>query len=71
MSEMNDINEMTFEAAFAELEAIIAQMEGGEVALAESVVLYERGRALSAHCERLLSEAELRVNTLDEAENEG
>jgi exodeoxyribonuclease VII small subunit len=58
---MNPINDLSFENAFAELETIVAQLESGELALEESVTLFERGRQLSAHCQSLLDKAELRV----------
>lgn len=58
---MNPINDLSFENAFAELETIVAQLESGELALEDSVTLFERGRQLSAHCQSLLDKAELRV----------
>ncbi len=61
---MNDINELSFETAFAELETIIARLESGELSLDESVALFERGRKLSEHCQALLDKAELRVSQL-------
>ena len=63
---MSTIEELSFEAAFEELEGIIAKLESGEMPLEESVTLYERGRQLSAHCQALLDKAELRVNKLGE-----
>ncbi|MEL6150436.1 MAG: exodeoxyribonuclease VII small subunit [Chloroflexota bacterium] len=64
---MTDISDMTFEKAYAELARIIELMESGELPLEKSVETYERGRLLAAHCESLLEQAELRINTLDEA----
>ena len=61
---MSDINELSFETAYAELESIIARLESGELPLEESLDLYERGRKLSDHCQSLLDKAELRVNQL-------
>jgi exodeoxyribonuclease VII small subunit len=54
----------SFEDSFSELETIVRRLESGELALEESVALYERGRQLAAHCQRLLDGAELRVMTL-------
>jgi exodeoxyribonuclease VII small subunit len=66
---MNDTNELSFEAAYEELEAIVAKLESGELTLEESVTLFERGRKLSDHCQSILDKAELRVNQLtDEGE---
>jgi exodeoxyribonuclease VII small subunit len=61
---MSDISELSFEAAFAELERVIARLESGELSLEDSVALFERGRKLSEHCQTLLDNAELRVNKL-------
>lgn len=61
---MNAINELSFEAAYAELETLITKLESGELPLAESVDLFERGRLLAERCQTLLDEAELKVNQL-------
>jgi exodeoxyribonuclease VII small subunit len=61
---MDVISELSFEAAFAELETIIGKLESGELSLEESVTLFERGRKLSEHCQNLLDKAELRVSQL-------
>jgi exodeoxyribonuclease VII small subunit len=42
----------------AQLEGIVEQLERGDVALDKSIEIYERGEALKAHCEKLLSAAE-------------
>lgn len=55
------VNEMTFEQAMAELEQVLGQLERGDVALDESIKLYERGAALKARCETKLKEAEEKV----------
>ena len=56
-----DISQLTFEAAYAELENIVLQLEGGELPLEEAVKLYDAGRSLAQHCQTLLDSAELRV----------
>ncbi|MEO0562181.1 MAG: exodeoxyribonuclease VII small subunit [Chloroflexota bacterium] len=61
-----DISDMNFEDAYAELTSIIDQLESGDLKLEESVTLYERGQQLSAHCEQLLDAADLRVRQLNE-----
>ncbi len=60
----SDIEDLTFEQAFEELGKIVNQLEGGALQLENSVTLFERGRALSAHCQSVLDKAELRVNRL-------
>lgn len=52
---------MSFEAAMAELEKVLGQLERGDVALDESIALYERGAALKKRCETKLKEAEEKV----------
>ena len=61
---MSNMSELPFETAFEELEQIVARLESGELSLEESVKQFERGRALSEHCQNLLDQAELRVNKL-------
>ena len=61
---MSDINELSFETAYAELETIITKLESGDLPLDDSVTLFERGRLLSEHCQALLDKAELRVSQL-------
>ncbi|MFA5539447.1 MAG: exodeoxyribonuclease VII small subunit, partial [Gemmobacter sp.] len=63
-----DIAEMTFEQAMAELESVVKSLESGEVALEQSIALYERGAALKAHCDAKLRAAEERVEMIRAAE---
>lgn len=63
----DDIKKLGYEAAFQQLEDLVAQLESGEKSLAESVALYERGRQLSAHCQSLLEDAQLRIRQVDDA----
>ncbi|WP_299960455.1 exodeoxyribonuclease VII small subunit [uncultured Roseobacter sp.] len=55
------VDQMSFEQAMAELEKVLGQLERGDVALDESIALYERGAALKARCEAKLKEAEEKV----------
>lgn len=63
-TENDDVKAMSFESALAELEKIVGMLEGGKAPLAESIAIYERGEALKAHCERLLKEAEARIEKI-------
>jgi len=63
-SQPTPVNDLTFEKALAELEEIVGRLERGDVPLAESIVFYERGEALRKHCEKLLGEAEARVEKI-------
>lgn len=55
------ISDMSFEDAMGELEAVVGQLERGDVPLEESISLYERGAALKKRCEAKLKEAEEKV----------
>ena len=55
---------LTFDEAFAELRAAVAELETGGLSLEDTIARTERAVALQRHCERLLGEAELRVKQL-------
>ena len=55
-----------FEAALAELEAIVKKLEEGDLTLESSLALYERGVQLSRFCHTRLEEAERRIEVLNE-----
>ena len=59
-----DIKDMSFERALKELEAIVGRLERGDVELEESISIYERGEHLRDHCDRLLKQAEAKVEKL-------
>lgn len=56
-----------FEAALAELEALITQMESGQLALEESLAAYQRGTELLKFCQGMLADVEQQIRILDEA----
>ena len=58
------IDALTFDEALAELQRSVAELEAGGQPLEEAIALYERGVALQARCEKLLGDAELRVQQL-------
>ena len=53
--------ELSYEEALAELEEIVASLEGEQNQLEESLRLFERGQALASRCAVLLEAAELKV----------
>jgi exodeoxyribonuclease VII small subunit len=55
-----------FEAAIAELERIVKQLEEGDLPLEQSLALYERGVQLSRFCHGRLEDAERRIEVLTE-----
>jgi exodeoxyribonuclease VII small subunit len=61
---MKEIADLSFEEAFAELEATVARLERGELSLEESITLFERGQALATRCNLQLDTAELKVRQI-------
>jgi exodeoxyribonuclease VII small subunit len=73
--EMKPVEKMTYEAAFAELEKTIDDLENGQSTLEEALQLFERGQQLAQRCGALLENAELKVRQVlemdsDETESE-
>ncbi|MCI0446395.1 exodeoxyribonuclease VII small subunit [bacterium] len=64
MSEKQDQDPVSFEAALKELEGIVKQLETGEAKLEESLQLFERGIRLSRFCSQKLEEAEKKIEML-------
>ena len=62
------VDELSYEQAFSELEAIVASLETNQFALEQSLALYERGRALAQRCSNLLEQAELKVQQISGGE---
>jgi exodeoxyribonuclease VII small subunit len=67
-SSKKEIKDLSYEDAFAELESVVAALEGEQRPLDESIALYEHGQALSKHCASLLEKAELKVRQLSGGE---
>ncbi len=55
----------SFEAALAELEAIVGTMEGGQLPLNESLAAYKRGAELLQYCQSALKDAEQQVQIFE------
>lgn len=67
--ENTDVKTMSFEQALKELETIVDRLEKGDVELEASILIYERGEALRAHCDGLLRQAETRVEKISLSQN--
>lgn len=59
-----EIESLTFEQAYRELEETVQKLEAGNLPLEEALALYQRGMALAHACNRQLDNAELRIKTL-------
>ena len=62
--EAADIQKMSYEEAYAELEQTVQRLEAGGLPLAEALALYQRGMELAKHCNLQLDEAELSIKKL-------
>ncbi len=67
---MTETNPINYETAFAALQEVITKLENSELPLEEALKLYEKGKKLSEQCAKLLENAQLRVNTLGQPEDE-
>ncbi len=61
---MSELESLSFEAAYAELERTVTRLDAGDLPLEDSVTLFERGKRLSEYCQRLLDQAELRITQI-------
>ena len=59
------LSELKFETALAELEQILQSMEGENLTLEESMCAYRRGSELLKHCQQQLSDAERKIQVLE------
>jgi len=59
-----------FEQSLAQLEALVARMEQGDMSLEESLKAFAEGINLTRECQNRLAEAELKVNQLINDGNE-
>ncbi len=60
----DEIANLTFDQALAELQRTVAELEAGGQPLERTIALYERGVILHERCATLLADAELRVQQL-------
>jgi exodeoxyribonuclease VII small subunit len=63
--------QLSFEHALAELEAIVAQLEEGQIPLAESLARYEQGVKLLRQCYQILENTERKIELLNRVDSDG
>ncbi len=59
-----EIETLSFEEAYAQLEAAVNALRDGQMPLERALHYYEEGMKLAQHCNELLQKAELRVRQL-------
>jgi len=59
-----EVAALSYEAALAELDQLIAQLETGRIDLDEALGCYERGTRLAGHCQELLDRTEAKISKL-------
>jgi len=64
--ETGPVETLSFDAALAELQGVVAQLESGTLPLEDAIAAFERGVRLHERCSALLDQAELRVQRLVE-----
>jgi len=57
--------EMSFEKALAELEKVVARMEGGELSLEQALAAHKRGLELAKFCQTRLEAAQQQIQVLE------
>src|SRR5690348_17342118 len=63
-SAKNTTTPKNFEEAMSELEGLLAEIEGGQLGLEDSLTKYERGHLLIQYCRTVLSAAEQQVERI-------
>lgn len=59
--QLPDPRSLGYEAARDELVQIVQTLEGGQAPLEDTLILWERGEALAAHCSQILDGAQSRL----------
>src|SRR3546814_7371591 len=64
MAEETDFSSLSFEDALKRLEAIVQQLESGDVPLDQSITLYAEGDLLRQQCQKRLQDAQARIDKI-------
>jgi exodeoxyribonuclease VII small subunit len=64
---MEPKTELSFEEALTKLEQIVERLEKEDVTLEDSVKQFEEGVKLSKYCSKILEEAELRIEQVNQS----
>lgn len=66
-----EAEQLSFEQSLAELEQIVAKLEGGKLGLGDSLAAYEQGVSRLNGCYQLLKHAERRIELVQSVDAEG
>jgi exodeoxyribonuclease VII small subunit len=64
LTDTPDLSALSFEEALRALEDVVRRLESGDVALDDSISLYERGEKLRAACQARLDAAQARIERI-------
>lgn len=67
MSEENNIDALSYEAAVTEIETLLTQLEQSDVPLEKAIEQFEHGTKLIRHCEKILAQTEQKIVGLTNA----
>ena len=70
MSNSDKKKSLNFESTLSEIEKIIESLEEGNLTLENSIKAYEKGISLTKACQKMLSDAELKIKKLSSKEGE-
>lgn len=63
----SNLEGLSFEQALANLQEIVARLESGDLTLEVTITDFQKGSALAAQCQKMITEAELRITELVDA----
>ena len=69
MKNDNALDKMTFEEAMNELENLVESLDKGDISLDQAILAYDRGSQLKDYCQKKLTEAKMKVETIQSSDN--
>ena len=67
----DESSEPKFEESLEKIEAIVADLEEGQIGLSETLARYEEGIGLLKQCYRILERAEQRIELISDVDSQG
>jgi exodeoxyribonuclease VII small subunit len=66
MTIQKDVEKLSYEQAYEELQTIVNLLDEGRQSLEDTLKLFERGQALARRCESLLNQAQKKMRLITE-----